>query len=166
MFKKMDSRSEEYREPDEELGRERRAPTTLFVKLLHSDAKIPTKKNDSDAAYDISSIEDVVIEPGAMKIISTGLSFTAPRNSYGQIAPRSGLSMKGLFINAGVIDRGYTGEVKVVAFNFGNEALELPKRSRIAQVIFKKIYSPIVQVVDDLTNVGSRADSGFGSSGL
>ena len=139
---------------------------SLYVKLLHADAQIPSKQNANDAAYDISSIEDVVIEPGAMKLISTGIAFTAPQGSYGQIAPRSGLSTKGLFINAGVIDRGYTGEVKVVAFNFGSEALDLPKGSRVAQVIFKKIYSPTVIVTDDLLTVGSRADSGFGSSGI
>ncbi len=145
----------------------------LFVKKLHPDAKLPTKSNPLDAAYDISSIEDISIEPGAMRIVSTGISFTAPPNSYGQIAPRSGLSTKGLFINAGVIDRGYTGEIKVVAFNFGSEKLELPKGSRIAQVIFKKIYNPDVILVDDLPGFSNgaligadRGGLGFGSSGL
>ena len=146
----------------------------LNVKKLHPDAKPPSKSKAGDAAYDIASIEDVSIEPGAMSIISTGISFTAPEHSYGQIAPRSGLSTKGLFINAGVIDRGFTGEIKVVAFNFGPEKLELPKGSRIAQVIFKKIYSPSVFVVtDDLPGIPDeelegnvRGDGGFGSTGI
>lgn len=146
----------------------------LYVKKIHPDAKLPSKSKAGDAAYDIASIEDVSIKPGGMSIISTGISFTAPVHSYGQIAPRSGLSTKGLFINAGVIDRGFTGEIKVVAYNFGPEKLELPKGSRIAQVIFKKIYSPSVHVVngdlpglsDDESEGNARGDGGFGSTGI
>lgn len=138
----------------------------MYVKRISEKAALPIKHNEHDAAYDLSSIEDVSIAPGKSAIVRTGLSIQVPRGTYGQIAPRSGLSVKGVFVNAGVIDRGYTGEVKVILFNFGEETVSLPESSRIAQLIVKKIDSPAVVEVDTLTPVDARSEGGFGSTGL
>jgi dUTP pyrophosphatase len=73
--------------------------------------------------------------------------------------------MKNIFVNAGVIDRGYTGEVKVLLFNMGEESIELPEGSRIAQLIIKKIALPIVEEVESLES-SDRGEGGFGSTGV
>lgn len=138
----------------------------LHVKLLDPGATLPEKNHASDAAYDLKSIEDTLIEPNSSQVVSTGIALTTPVGTYGQIAPRSGLSLKGLFVNAGVIDRGYTGEIKVILFNFGKSIIDLPRGSRIAQLIIQKIASPDVVQVEDLPIVDSRLDSGLGSSGI
>lgn len=137
----------------------------LKVKKLCDDAKIPEKQHADDAAFDLSSNEDVTIAPGDIKIVGTGIAFTVPVGTYGRIAPRSGLSTKGVFINAGVIDRNYTGEVKVILNNFGKHDVVLPKGSRIAQLIIEKISHPAIVEVDELDPT-NRDSSGFGSTGL
>jgi len=136
----------------------------LLVKKLTNTAVLPIRQNADDAGYDISSIEPVSIQPNGKCLVSTGIAFTVPKGTYGQIAPRSGLSMKGIFVNAGVIDRGYTGEVKVMLFNMSDETIELPEGSRIAQLIVKKIDLPLVEEVETLEE-SDRGEGGFGSTG-
>ena len=56
-----------------------------------------------------------------MKLISTGLKFAVDDNlkdnMYLRIAPKSGLTLKGLTCLAGVVDTSYTEEIKVVIYN-------------------------------------------------
>tara|TARA_Y100000816_G_C25980229_1_gene511766 strand:+ start:321 stop:749 length:429 start_codon:yes stop_codon:yes gene_type:complete len=137
----------------------------LYVKKFADDAVLPIRKSTDAAGYDLSSNEDVSIEPGKWKLIKTDIGFTVPKNTYGQIANRSGLSCKGVMVGAGIIDRDYTGEVKVLLFNLNSEnQLEIKKHDRIAQLIIKKISTPEVQEVYDL-ELTDRGDGGFGSTG-
>ena len=137
----------------------------FLVQRLTSTSVLPIRQNEDDAGYDISSDCHVVIPPHGKCLVRTGISFTVPKGTYGQIAPRSSLSMKNIFVNAGVIDRGYTGEVKVLLFNMGEESIELPAGSRIAQLIIKKIALPIVEEVESLES-SDRGEGGFGSTGV
>jgi len=41
-------------------------------------------------------------------------------------------------VNAGVIDSDYTGEIKVVLVNMGNQDYQVKNRDRIAQLITEK----------------------------
>ena len=94
-------------------------------------------KHNEDAGFDLSSDEDFTIEPWSKYLVSSGICFTVPQGTYGQIAPRSGMSMKGVFVNAGVIDRNYTGEVKILLFNMTSEPLAFKQGDRVAQLIVK-----------------------------
>lgn len=137
----------------------------LRVHRLTDTAKLPYKQHDDDAGFDLSSDEDFTIEPWSKYLVSSGICFTVPPGTYGQIAPRSGMSMKGVFVNAGVIDRNYTGEVKILLFNMTSEPLTFNKGDRVAQLIVKKIENP--KVIDSVhgLDVTDRGDGGFGSTG-
>lgn len=136
----------------------------LFVKKFHSDATLPQRKSEGAAGYDISSSIDASIEPNTWQLVSTGIGFTVPPGTYGQLAPRSGLSCKGVLVGAGVIDRDYTGEVKVLLFNLNTTPLEIKVGDRVAQLIIKKIETPNVEEVDTLEET-ERGMDGFGSTG-
>ena len=137
----------------------------MLVKLLSEFSKAPIRKTDGAAGYDLSSIEDVDIPANSRKLVDIGLSFTVPENTYGQIAPRSGLAVKGIDIGAGVIDHDYTGPVKVLMINTSDTVFTVEKGSRIAQLIIKKIETPEINIVDDLS-VTDRGNGGFGSTGV
>lgn len=136
----------------------------LFVKLLHPDAILPQRKSSGAAGYDVCSIEEIVLCARSKQLVSTGLSFTVPESTYGQLAPRSGLSVKGIHVGAGVIDRDYTGEVKVLLFNMSDDDIVIKPKERIAQLIVKKIELPDVIEVDELS-LTERGENGFGSTG-
>lgn len=49
-----------------------------------------------------------------------------PEGCYGRVAPRSGLAVKHFIdVGAGVVDSDYRGNLKVLLFNFGEEAFEV-----------------------------------------
>lgn len=138
---------------------------TLLVKRLNEHATLPARGSPLAAGYDLSSSEDVSISKGTRRLVGTGIAFTVPYETYGRIAPRSGLAVKkGIQVGAGVIDRDYTGEVKVVLFNHGDEDFVIKKGDRIAQLIIEKIEMPEVKLVDELL-VTERGEGGFGSTG-
>lgn len=138
----------------------------LFVKKLCDHATTPSRGSPLAAGYDLSSSEDVSIHRGTRGLVGTGIAFTVPEGTYGRIAPRSGLAVKkGIQVGAGVIDRDYTGEVKVVLFNHGDETFEIKKGDRIAQLIVERCETPEIQLVTDLEDT-QRSSGGFGSTGV
>jgi dUTP pyrophosphatase len=137
----------------------------LKVKRLFSDAILPSRQTCESAGYDVCSYCDYTIPPGGKQLIETGIALTVPIGTYGQLAPRSGMSCKGTHVGAGVIDRDYTGHVKVLLFNLNNNAeIQIKKGDRIAQLLLKKIALVEVQEVDDLSQ-SMRGSGGFGSTG-
>ena len=139
--------------------------SALYVKALYEDSILPKRQSTIAAGYDICSYEDKVIKPGERDLFSTGISFTVPEGTYGQLAPRSGLAYKsGLHVGAGVIDRDYIGEVKVLLFNLSNTNVHIKKNDRIAQLILHQIVTPEVIKVNEL-NPTNRGEGGFGSTG-
>jgi dUTP pyrophosphatase len=140
--------------------------TTLKVKTLFEDCILPKRKTNDSAGYDISSYCDYTIKPNSFTLISTGLCITVPYGTYGQLTSRSGMSCKGTTVGAGVIDRDYTGEVKVLLFNLNtNEDILIQKGDRVAQLLLKHISMVDVEVVDSL-DITDRGEGGFGSTGV
>jgi dUTP pyrophosphatase len=68
-------------------------------------------------------------------------------------------------VGAGVIDRDYTGEVKVLLFNLGTDELVFHAGDRIAQLIVKHIDKPDIEEVESLEDT-ERGAGGFGSTGM
>ncbi|MEM1634296.1 MAG: dUTP diphosphatase, partial [Nanopusillaceae archaeon] len=106
----------------------------LKVKKLVKEAKLPERKREGDAGLDLYCIEDVIIKPKEIKLVSTGIAIEIPKGYFGLIKDRSGLATKGLHVLAGVIDENYRGEVKVVLVNLSDEEIKIEKFSRIAQL--------------------------------
>jgi deoxyuridine 5'-triphosphate nucleotidohydrolase len=68
------------------------------------------------------------VEARGKALVPTDLAVFLPVGTYGRVAPRSGLSWKKhIDVGAGVIDRDYRGNVGVVLFNHGEEALNSEK---------------------------------------
>jgi dUTP pyrophosphatase len=137
------------------------------IKKLSNDAVIPVRATIGSAGLDLSSVEDVNIPPQEWRLIGTGLSIAIPNDCYARIAPRSGLAFKyGLFVNAGVIDSDYRGEIKVIIYNSSSNNYTIRKGDRIAQIIFERIFINEFTEVSDLDETESRGSNGFGSTGI
>lgn len=141
----------------------------LHFKLLNTDAKLPTYGSEFAAGFDISSCEDKFIPPRHSMLVKTGLSvqWSGPsaEEHYLRIAPRSGLAYKyGIFVNAGVIDYDYRGEIGIVIYNSADYIFTIHKGDRIAQGIMERISRPPILQVTEL-NETERGTGGFGSTG-
>lgn len=139
------------------------------VYRAHPDAVLPYRAENGAAGYDLCSVEDdVVIEGRSQAIIDTGLVFEMRQDCYGRIAARSGLAAsRSIDVLAGVVDSSYRGNVKVILYNHSPYAFTIKKGSRIAQLIFERIYTPELSEVAsiDMLTSSSRGEGGFGSTG-
>ena len=137
----------------------------LKVKRHTDTAKLPEKAHQGDLGYDIFADEDKWIEPGGFTLISTGISVHNSSYKYGFIIKdRSSVAGKGLFTHAGVIDAGYTGEIKVLFHNVSSTAIKIEKDDKIAQLVPTKVVNFEVEEVDELFET-KRGKNGFGSTG-
>lgn len=120
-----------------------------------------------DAGYDIRSNQDVVIHPGEIVFVPTGLHVAIPEGMVGVLKDRSSMARAGLHITGGVIDASYRGEILVVMANRGLAPYTIHINDRIVQMLVVPCYTEIAQIVDSLDDLGAtpRGAGGFGSTG-
>ena len=94
----------------------------LKVKLLSPKAIIPTRGSEQAAGLDLYSTIETMVPPGDSVLVKTGIALELPRGSYGRIAPRSLLAIMSIE-TAGVVDRDFRGEVKVLLRNHSDWSL-------------------------------------------
>lgn len=138
----------------------------IEVVLHRPDAIAPHRSRDSDAGWDIHSLENVIVSPGKVVDINTGMSCVAPAGYYFTVEGRSSMYRSGVVPFRGIIDGGYCGDMIVSLMNVGQEDYAIKYGDRIAQLIPHKIIDiELVQVdqVSDEYNI--RGTKGFGSSG-
>lgn len=136
----------------------------LHCKKLLPDAILPTRAHPDDAGLDIYSVEEVVVESGQGRMVSTGVAVALPEGHVGMIADRSSLAKKGLKTAGGIIDAGYRGEIKIVLWNISDQPLRLARGERIAQMLILPIATPTPCEVETLDST-ARGQGGFGSTG-
>ena len=132
------------------------------------DLPLPARATPQAAGYDIRSAEtDVVLDPGEIRLIRTGLIMELPEGMECQVRPRSGLALNyGITLpnSPGTIDPDYRGEVKIIIQNLGSEQVTLIRGERVAQLVFSLFQSPEVAEVEELSDT-NRGEGGFGSTG-
>jgi len=137
----------------------------IQVRLLDPQAKLPTRGSAKAAGHDLYANEKRTIPPRGQDVVPTGISIAPAKGTYGRIAPRSGMAVKHqIAVNAGVIDSDYTGEIKVVLANMGDQDYQIRKGDRIAQLITDKIVESDCYQVSKLGET-KRGQKGFGSTG-
>lgn len=170
----------------------------LKIQKLHPDAKLPTVGHPgTDLGFDIHALEDTVLKPGVQTAVRTGISasfslsgkpvagFTdifeiqVPPRKFGLLfKDRSSMAAKGITVSAGVIDAGYTGELKVLLTYhatprstdiFGGlvnpEPFKIEAGTRVAQMLPTEVFTAesIVEVAS--LDATTRGAGGFGSTG-
>lgn len=137
----------------------------LGIKLFSENAQVPRRQTDGAVGYDLHSAEDTIVPARGVAVVGTGVGVRLPEGTYGRVAPRSGLSVKGIAVGAGVVDRDWTGPVGVVLYNLTDAPFEVRIGHRIAQLILERAETPDVVVLQDLEDT-ERGAKGFGSTGV
>ncbi|MBE6398210.1 MAG: dUTP diphosphatase [Lentisphaerae bacterium] len=141
---------------------------TVKFRRIDPAAMLPSYAHPGDAGMDIRSIEDLVIDPGARKLVRTGLVMMLPPGYEAQVRPRSGLALKNgvtVLNTPGTIDEGYRGEVGVVLANFGSEPFRIEKGSKIAQIVVAPCTRAEIEETVEIDST-ERGEGGFGSTGV
>ncbi len=123
------------------------------------------------AGADIRSSENVIIEPGKVLAVKTGIwiesfepELISPHETIEiQIRARSGLAYKNsicLANGVGTVDIDYPDEIKVLLMNLSDKPFKVDQYMRIAQIVLNKVVR-IPQYIKDEVRIG-----GFGSTSL
>ena len=139
----------------------------IKIKRLNENAILPEKQHDSDAGYDLHSIEEIILKPSKIYKVRTGIAIQIPNNYGGLVLPRSGLSSKygiSLINTPGLIDSGYRGELLIPLINHSSNEYTINKTERVAQLILIEIPEVKIEVTSDLDE-SDRNSKGFGSTG-
>jgi len=142
------------------------------VKRLNNnpDLPLPSYQSGDSSGLDLRAavVKEVILRPGEIKLIPTGLSISLPKGYEAQVRARSGLALRyglGLVNSPGTIDAYYRGEIGVIAINWGKKPLTIRRGDRIAQIVINKAYRARVEEVDEL-DATKRGKGGFGHSGI
>ena len=135
-----------------------------------TDLPLPSYESEGSSGMDIraSVREPVLLKPGEIRLIPTGLAVSVPHGYEAQIRPRSGLALKhgiGMVNSPGTIDSDYRGEIGIIVINWGQRPFTIRRGDRIAQMIITKVYQADIMEVGVLEST-ERGEGGFGHSGV
>lgn len=135
----------------------------------------------NDAGWDLCAATNVIIESGETVCVPLGVRVVMPNTVYGQLQMRSSWARDcGLIVNAGVIDSGFTGEVKAVLYNSGLHDVSILRGDRVVALVILPRFIPnavfkwpalTMQMMDNMCEINdeliaeSRGSRGFGSTG-
>jgi dUTP pyrophosphatase len=141
-----------------------------ITQLKHgADLPLPAYQSAQASGLDLLAAvqHDIVIAPGAIALIPSGICMAIPDGFEGQVRPRSGLAVKhGItVVNApGTIDADYRGEIKIGLINLGPLPFTIRRGMRVAQLIVAPLFRAELKLVDALEPT-ERGTGGFGHSG-
>lgn len=164
----------------------------INVKKIHKDAIMPVYAHDTDSGFDLFTCEDTVIEAGDKAIVKTGLAFEMPYPWGVQIKNKSGITTNGcpiypinlqvgdpatlvlrnerietadVTVYEGTIDMDYRGHIGIMVKNEECFEIVIPKHTKIAQGVLRRVYQCTFQEVSDFTTTTIRNENGYGSTG-
>lgn len=145
-----------------------------------ADGKLPSKKNQTDAGFDLYATEDITIYPGQVKKHPLNIRMKLPAGTWAEITSKSGLGAQGLLVYAGVIDELYRGIPHVVMSNINviesidengyplmrTTPIVIKKGEKLAQLIMSPYSTQFyMEQVDKVDTATDRGEGGFGSTG-
>ena len=146
----------------------------VIVKFVNnSNNEDPKHTHIDDSGMDLRANLDkvMVVGPGERILVPTGIHFQLPESMEIQVRPRSGLALKhGITVlnTPGTVDRGYSGEVKIILINLSKTNFTINHGDRIAQAVISPVvagrWSKLIKI--ESIEPTKRSDSGFGSSGI
>src|SRR5690606_29482039 len=119
-----------------------------------------------DLVAAVARKEPIVLAPGQRALVPTGLVIELPVGYEAQVRPRSGLALKhGITVlnSPGTIDCDYRGEVKIILINLGEDAFEIRRGERIAQLVVAPVSRARLVRAPALSST-KRGAGGFGST--
>ena len=142
--------------------------STVRIRRLRPGIDLPRYASQGAAGFDLAAAADVVVAPGEVCLVPTGLVIEVPAGMFLGIFARSSTPLKrGLMVanGVGVVDPDYCGpsdEVKIAVLNVTSQPVRVQAGDRLAQGIL--LAAPRIQW-EEAESLGEHARGGFGSTG-
>lgn len=135
-------------------------------KLLHPNARVPSKAHADDAAFDLTAVDRHYDDVAEGYWYRLGIASEIPPGNVGLLFPRSSVCKRGVTLaNAvGVIDAGYRGEWQAFFRPAVLDPAPFEVGERILQLIILPLPSVSITITEELSD-STRGAGGYGSSG-
>ncbi|MBX3181508.1 MAG: dUTP diphosphatase [Polyangiaceae bacterium] len=145
-------------------------PEVKVQRVGRVEVPLPSYQTEGSVGLDLAAAvaEPLVIEPGARRLVPTGLALAIPEGFEGQVRPRSGLALRagiGIVNSPGTIDSDYRGEIQVLLINHGSEPFAVEPLARIAQLVIAPVARARLSWAESLDRT-ERGAGGYGSTGV
>ncbi len=145
------------------------AKIKVKVKQIVKNFPLPAYQTEDSSGLDLYAAigGPILIQPGEIKLIPSGIMLSIPSGYEGQIRPRSGIALKyGITVlnTPGTIDADYRGEVNIILINMGKQSFRINSGDRIAQLVFNRVIKAEFELAEELDETW-RNDGGFGHTG-
>ena len=142
---------------------------SIMIKIkLEYGGYLPRKHYCLDAGWDIYSSEYVTIPASSVKAVETGLRIRFPHHLFGMLRDRSSMILRGLSVQGGVLDSGYSGLIRVLVRNQSDTSYLIKKGDAISQLIVCELHRVTMQQISDSEEDDEEGDGrgecGFGST--
>lgn len=139
----------------------------MEIETVCAAGMLPVRAHTHDAGADLRASEAAFIGSGQFATVPTGVRVSIPEGCFGLLAARSSLCKRGLLManGVGIVDAGFTGEIKVPLYNAGNTPSNVLAGERIAQLVILPCELPAFRLVAKLEET-ERGEGGFGSTGV
>jgi dUTP pyrophosphatase len=141
----------------------------LKITRLDPTVPLPGYGTSEAAGFDLAASHDIVVQPGQIALIRTGLVIEVPPGYFLGIFARSSTPLKrGLLVanGVGVVDPDYSGpndEVRIQLLNFTQADVHVRRGDRLAQ----GIVLPAPRVTwDEVDQIREVTRGGFGATGV
>jgi dUTP pyrophosphatase len=136
------------------------------IKLLHPEAKIPVRFNETDACYDVYATSIAHIGHDRYEY-GLGFSLELPPNTQLDLRSRSSIYKTGMILSnsIGTGDEDYRGEYKAIFYHLIQSLPKYEVGDRILQIQLRSRED--VKFIPSLElGETKRGDGGYGSTGL
>ena len=140
----------------------------LKITRLDPTVPLPGYGTSEAAGFDLAASHDIVVQPGQIALIRTGLIIEVPTGYFLGIFARSSTPLKrGLLVanGVGVVDPDYSGpndEIRIQVLNFTHTEVRVQRGDRLAQGIV--LAAPRV-TWDEVDQIREVTRGGFGATG-
>jgi dUTP pyrophosphatase len=139
------------------------------IHRLNPSVTVPEYQSAGAAGFDLAASQDVIVEPGAVVLIPTGLVIEVPAGHFLGVFARSSTPLKrGLMVanGVGIVDSDYCGpsdEVKIEVYNFTAAPVQVRAGDRIAQGVLIPVGR--AEWVETGKDLRDESRGGFGATG-
>ena len=137
------------------------------IHRLNPAVPMPSYQTAGAAGFDLAASVDMIVQPGEVTLVPTGLVIEVPAGHFLAVVARSSTPIKrGLIVanGVGVVDSDYCGpddEVKIEVWNFRSEPAVIKRGDRLAQ----GLILPVLRVEwEDSAAPTRQTRGGFGST--
>lgn len=131
---------------------------------LDEGAYMPERAHDTDAGADIRCREGFTLKAHGFISVYTGVHIQLTPETKCEVKSKSGLWTDHGIITTGLVDEGFTGEIRVGLANLSDEDYTFIAGEKITQLCVSPVCYPTYELAESIEG-GARGSNGYGSTG-